>query len=365
MNNEHSLGHESLAVNVSKSKSECSSDELTAGRAVSVAVVGCGYWGPNLMRNFHTLPQSILHSVCDKSVKKLASFKAIYPAAKPYTDFHELLEQPEVNAVAIATPPHLHFDMAKAALLARKHVLIEKPMASSSSESEVLVRIAREQNLTLMVGHTYLYSNAVRCIKALIDNGEIGELEHISTRRANFGHFHSDINVAWDLAPHDLSILLYLASSRPEMVGCQGVANKTPGVEDETVMSLRFGSGLTATVQNSWLNPDKVREMVISGSRKTIVYNDMEPLNKVRVHDLRVESELVDGSKLRHHVGGAASPVLQALEPLTAECKHFLDCITDGTASLTDGLHATDVIRILEASSVSLQERGAQVRVKY
>src|SRR5437867_3316761 len=230
-------------------------------KQIKVGVVGCGYWGPNLVRNFRSLGDCSLKMMCDISEQRLDHLRALYPEVEGATDFKHMLNGAGLDAVVVATAVKLHFPMAKASLLAGKHTMIEKPMAASSKECEELIEIARKKGLVLMVGHTFLYSPAVRKIKQIVDCGDIGEIRYISARRLNLGLFQKDINVAWDLAPHDISIVLYIMEEFPKTVNCSGTANITPGVEDVTSMCMTFGKSRFATIQSSWLDPRKVREM--------------------------------------------------------------------------------------------------------
>jgi predicted dehydrogenase len=255
--------------------------------------------------------------------------------------------------------------MAKASLLAGKHTFIEKPMASSVEQCEELVDIAKKNGLILMTGHTFLYSPVVRKIKEIIDKGDIGEIRYISARRLNLGLFQKDINVAWDLAPHDLSIILALMGEMPETVNCRGSAHVTPGIEDVTTMCLAFSKQRSATIQSSWLDPRKVREMTIVGSKRMIVYDDLAPLEKIRVFDMRVERpphyDTFGEFQYAYHYGDMYVPYIKQEEPLKTECQHFLDCIRTGTSPVSCGERGTELVKILEASSQSLKQGGAPV----
>ena len=256
---------------------------------LSIGVVGLGYWGPNLARNFSQLQGCILKALCDLDPERLEKMRSFYPAAASYSSFEAMLRDADLDAVAVATSVPHHFPVAKAALLAGKHVLVEKPLAASVAECEELIDLARTRRLTLMVGHTYLYSASIQMIKRIIDSGDIGEIRYINSQRLNLGLFQKDINVVWDLAPHDISIILHLLGRTPDFVNCQGNAHITPGIEDVSNLSLSFQSGQFATIQSSWLEPRKVRQMTIVGTRKMIVYDDIEPMEKIRIYDTRIE----------------------------------------------------------------------------
>ncbi|MBV9998645.1 MAG: Gfo/Idh/MocA family oxidoreductase [Verrucomicrobia bacterium] len=334
-------------------------------KPISVGVVGCGYWGPNLVRNFRSLPDCDLKAMCDVSEARLKHLKSLYPEVEGITSFEHLLNGIGLDAVVIATPVKHHFALAKAALLAGKHTLIEKPMAASAAECEELIEIADRNGLVLMVGHTFLYSAPVRKIVELVRSGEIGDIRYINSRRLNLGLFQKDINVAWDLAPHDLSIILHILGEGPQVVNCQGNAHVTPGIEDVTNISLQFRHQRFATIQSSWLVPRKIREMTIVGSRRMIVYDDVETLEKIRVYDVRVErpphNDTFADFHYSYHYGDSFIPHLKQEEPLKTQCQHFLDSIAGGTKPLTDGQNGLELVRILEAATTSLKRHGAPV----
>src|SRR5947199_871236 len=245
---------------------------------INVGVIGCGYWGPNIVRNFKALTSCRLKAICDMNESRLRHLRTLYSDVDAHTDAAILISDPEVHALAIATPVAYHYNLAKASLLAGKHTLIEKPLAASTAECEELIAIAERMGLILMVGHTFLYSAPVRKIKEIVDKRDIGELRYISSRRLNLGLFQKDINVAWDLAPHDISIILHILEEVPISVNCRGEAHITPGIEDVTNIHLTFRKHRSALIQSSWLDPRKVREMTIVGSRRVIVYDDVAPL---------------------------------------------------------------------------------------
>ena len=254
----------------------------------NVAIVGCGYWGPNLIRNFRSLSECRVAKICDADPNRLEHLKQIYPDVQSTTDFVNILEDASINAVAFATPVHTHFGLASQSLEAGKHTFIEKPMAASSEQCRKLIDLAQAQNLALMVGHTFVYTAPVLKIKEIIASGEIGEVMYISSRRLNLGLFQKDINVAWDLAPHDISIILFIMDHDPVSVNCQGKAHLNPEIEDVTNMTINFANGGIAMVQSSWIDPRKIRETTIVGSKKMIVYDDNEPLEKIKIYDKRV-----------------------------------------------------------------------------
>lgn len=332
---------------------------------IKAGVVGCGYWGPNLIRNFRSLPDCSLKMMCDVNRDRLKHLQALYPEVQGETEYSHMLNGAGLDAVVIATSVKHHYPMAKASLLAGKHTFIEKPMASSSAECEELVQIAKRQGLVLMIGHTFLYSPAVRKIKAIVDHGDIGEIRYISARRLNLGLFQKDINVAWDLAPHDISIILHIMGESPVSVNCRGSAHVTPGIEDVTSMCLSFKRDRSAIVQSSWLDPRKIREMTIVGSKRMIVYDDVAPLEKIRIFDARVERpphyDTFGEFHYAYHYGDVYAPYIKQEEPLKTECQHFLDCIRDGKTPISSGQQGLELVRILEASSESLRMNGSPI----
>lgn len=337
-------------------------------KSVVVGVVGCGYWGPNLVRNFRGISDCRLKAMCDVSEARLKHLRGLYSDVQGVTDFGHMLNGIGLDAVAIATPVRHHFALAKASLLAGKHTLVEKPMATSSAECEELIDIARRKGLILMIGHTFLYSSPVRKIVEIIKSGDIGRILSINSRRLNLGLFQKDINVTWDLAPHDISIILHILQEAPEVVNCQGNAHVTPGIEDVSNLSLSFPSGRFATIQSSWLEPRKVRDMTIVGTRRMIVYDDLQPLEKIRIYDMRVERpphyDTFAEFHYSYHYGDSYIPRIEQSEPLKVECEHFVDCIRNGVEPLTSGSAGLQLVRILEAASASLARGGAPVQLK-
>ncbi len=334
---------------------------------LTVGVVGCGYWGPNLVRNFRFLPDCTLKTICDVNRDRLAHLAALYPGLNCEQRFEAMVADRELDTIVVATSVKHHFAMAKASLLAGKHTLVEKPLAASVEQCEELVSLAKKQGLILMVGHTFLFSPAVRKIKEIIDNNDIGEIRYISARRLNLGLFQPDINVTWDLAPHDLSIILYIMEEMPFSVNCRGVAHITPGIEDVTSMNLHFSNERSAIVQSSWLDPRKVREMTIVGSERMIVYDDVAPQEKIKIYDVHVKRpphyDTFAEFHYAYHYGDTYSPYIKQDEPLKAECQHFLDCIRTGRTPLTSAESGRDVIKILEACSTSIHRHGAPVEL--
>jgi len=334
-------------------------------KPIKVGVVGCGYWGPNLIRNFRSLQDCTLKVMCDLNEERLAHLKTLYPEVKGETNFNNLVSNPGLDAIVIATTLKSHFAMARASLLAGKHTFIEKPMAASLEECQELIDIAQKNGLVLMIGHTFLYSAAVKKIKEIVDWGDLGDIRYISARRLNLGLFQQEINVAWDLASHDISIILHILEEFPLAVNCQGNAHVTPGIEDVTNISLSFRHKRFATIQSSWLEPRKVREMTIVGTRRMIVYDDVQTNEKIRIYDTRVERpphhDTFAEFHYSYHYGDMYIPYLKQEEPLRGECQHFLECIEKGTEPLTSGHKGLELVKILEAASASLKHQGAPV----
>lgn len=332
---------------------------------LNIAVVGCGYWGPNLVRNYRSLPECHLKMVCDISQDRLSYMKSLYPEIETTSVFDDIVDDEAIDAVVIATPVRFHFDMAQRSLQKGKHTFIEKPITWSVVEGCQLMEMADKKNLILMAGHTFIYSPHVRKIKEIIKSGELGEIQYISARRLNLGLFQKDINVAWDLAPHDISIILYVSNEFPTSVNCQGKAHLHPDIEDVTNMTLNFSNGGFATIQSSWLDPNKVRDMTFVGSKKMLVYNDLEPIEKIKIYDKRVEIpphyDTFAEFHYAYHYGDMYSPYIKQYEPLKVECQHFLDCIRTGSTPESDGHEAIKVVQILEAASKSLNNGGGRV----
>jgi predicted dehydrogenase len=299
--------------------------------------------------------------------KRLAHMKRLYPAVQTTKTYADLIQDPELDAIAIATPVRFHFDLAQQSLAAGKHTFIEKPMASSYAECKELNDLAAKQKLTLMVGHTFIYTSEVRRIKDILKQGDLGDILYISSRRLNLGLFQKDINVAWDLAPHDISIILYLLDSLPVTVNCQGKAHIAEGIEDITNISLNFANGGFATIMSSWLDPNKIREMTLVGSKRMLVYNDILPQEKIKIYDKRVEVpphyDTFAEFQYSYHYGDIYAPHLSQAEPLKVETQHFLDCIKTGQAPESCGEKGMQVVQILEACSASLRAGGAAIAI--
>ena len=334
---------------------------------IHVAVIGCGYWGPNLIRNFSQIQESTVSMACDLNLDRLASVKASYPSVDVTQDYIEILNKPEIEAVAIATPVSTHYHLAKDALLHDKHVLVEKPLTASSPEAEDLIALAAKRERTLMVGHTFEYNPAVVKVKELLSRGEIGDIYYIDSSRLNLGLHQFDINVVWDLAPHDLSIILYWLGTEPLVVNTRGNSYIQDGIADVAFISLGFPKNILAHLHVSWLAPSKLRRTTIVGSEKMVVYDDLEPVEKVKVYDRGVlalqNSESLMELQRTYRIGDVFSPYIESSEPLRTECEHFLECIREQGTSRTDGYSGLRVVKILEAADRSLRNNGSAERV--
>jgi predicted dehydrogenase len=332
---------------------------------VKVALVGCGYWGPNLARNFHQLPDVELVACCDLDPGNLQRMEALYPA-RSTTDLDAILSDPEVEAVALATPVGTHYQLARLSLLAGKHVLVEKPLTTSSADGQELIALARQQERVLMVGHVFEYNPAVLKIKELIGEGQIGQVYYLYSNRVNLGRVQSDINVLWSIAPHDVSIALFLLEELPEEVSARGACYLNGRVEDVVFVSMFFPGGVMAHIQASWLDPSKVRRMTIVGSEKMILYDDVASEGKVRIYDKGVyrKGDSIYGEfQYKVHSGDINIPKINMSEPLRNECAHFVECVRTGVTPRTDGENGLRVVRVLEAAQRSLSRGGETVRL--
>jgi len=332
---------------------------------IGVAVVGLGYWGPNLARNLYELPGVDLVSVCDLRPDALAAIGRRYPAVELTSDLDEVLGGGRVDAVAIATPVSTHFPIAAKALRAGKHAFIEKPFAASSAEASALMDLADRHGLVVMPGHTFLYSPPVMMIRSMIGAGELGDIYFVSTSRVNLGLHQSDVSVAWDLAPHDFSILLHWLGETPSHVSALSRGCIMPNVPDVAFINLAFPSGTVGHVELSWLAPSKLRRTTIVGSRKMVVYDDTSP-EPVRVFDsgaVLPNPETFGQYKLTYRTGDIVSPHVEAAEPLSTELRDFCSAIVDGTTPTSSPKLGLDVVRMIEAVDASLESSGSQVEV--
>jgi predicted dehydrogenase len=300
--------------------------------------------------------------------KRLDRVKKLYPSIHVFSDYRELLYLSDLDAVAIATPVRTHYPIAREFLLQGKHVLVEKPLTHSYETAQELVKLAETNHRILMVDHTFEYASAVNKIKTIVEGGDLGDILYVSSIRVNLGLFQSDINVVWDLAPHDISIILYVLNKVPVSVNCQGKAHYKQNIEDVATTSLNFENGVIAFIHNSWLDPNKIRKTTIVGSKKMLVYDDVETQEKIKIYDKGVEVppyyDTFADFHFSYRYGDIHSPRIDDYEPLKKECDHFLQCIGEGKCPQTDGYNGMRVVAILEAASKSLKLSGMEVSVQ-
>lgn len=336
---------------------------------MKVAVVGYGYWGPNLVRNFSWLEGVDVKYVCDLDRGRLDKVSNLFPNVSiTTTEYQQILDDSEVEAVAIATPVNSHYSLSEAALQSGKHLLIEKPMTDTVESSNRLVELAKEKDRVLMVDHTFLYTGAVRKIKELVDAGKIGDIYYFDSVRVNLGLFQNDVNVIWDLAPHDLSIMTYVIDKKPVSVSAVGVSHVKDGLENIAYLTVFYEDTTFAHFHMNWLSPIKVRQIMIGGSKKMVVYNDMENTEKIKVYDSGVETKPGSKDELYHtlvqyRTGDMYAPKLDQTEALRTECRHFIDCIKTGSRPISDGEFGVQIVKMLAAAQASIEQQGKNIRL--
>jgi predicted dehydrogenase len=333
---------------------------------IKIGIVGYGHWGPILARNFFDLPDASLVAIADLRADSVERARSRYPQVEHVRDYRELFKM-GLDAVVISTPPFTHFAIAKDCLLQNLHVLIEKPMTVNAKDAEELVELADKKGLTLMVGHIFAYHSAVHALKKYIENGELGKVYYIDTARLNLGLFQRDSNVLWDLAPHDISVVLQLLGERPVSASTHGMTCVTNGIFDVVYLNLLFPNNISAHVHVSWLDPCKVRRITVVGSQKMAVFNDMENEQKIKLYDKGVNApNYTSGDfgdyQYSYRSGDIAIPNIRFTEPLRQECQHFIDCIVSRTEPLSSGRDGWDVVKILEAAQRSL-DNGSTTEV--
>ena len=337
------------------------------GDKTKIAVIGAGYWGPNLIRNFSHLPDSEVVLVCDLEQERLDHVSSLFPNLSTTRDWREVMGS-QVDAVCVATPVLRHFEMARSALENGKHVFVEKPLTADVEEARQLVSLSEERGLTLLVDHTFVYSHAVNYVRDVVASGDLGDIYYISMSRLNLGLFQKDINVIWDLAPHDISILTYVLGTRPEAVSAQGNSNILPGIEDVAMVTIYFPNNVIAYVQVSWLDPSKVRKATFVGSRKMLIYDDVEPLEKVKIYDKGVDGpahyDTFGDFQFSYRYGDIYTPFLANAEPLQLECHHFLECVAGREVPRSGGRDGLEVVQVLDAANRSLRDGGTRVKIK-
>jgi predicted dehydrogenase len=335
-----------------------------------VGIIGYGYWGPRLARNFNSIEECEVAAIADMNPDRLEHARVHYRASEALSDASALLDRDDIDAVAIATPVASHHALAQEALSKGKHVLIEKPMTRTAAEGRELIDLARETGLKLMVDHTFVYTGAVQKLREFVNAGELGDLFYFDSVRVNLGLFQHDVNVIWDLAPHDFSIMSHLVDERPVSVSAVGASHidyTDRPLENIAYVTVNFDSGLIAHFHVNWLTPVKVRKMLIGGSKKMVVYDDLEPDEKIKLYDKGVAIETPEEAYealVQYRIGDAYMPVVPRHEALNVECRHFLRCIVNDEQPLTDGEAGLEVVRLLEATDRSLKEHGKAIRLE-
>ena len=325
-----------------------------------VGVIGYGYWGPNIVRNFNSQDQARVVAVCDKSQKSLGKVRHTYPDMVTTDDVDDLLTSPDIDLIAVVTPVWTHYELAKKALQNGKHVFVEKPFTCSVAQGEELIELAERKNLKIMVDHTFLFTGAVRRMKQMIDDGTLGELYYYDSTRVNLGLFQHDVNVLWDLAPHDLSVMDHLIKQKPEAVVATGERHLN-GVADIAFMTLYYPGNMIGHINVNWLSPVKVRTTLIGGEKKMLVWNDLEADEKLKVYDKGVQmttGDAVHQLLVSYRTGDMWAPKIEQVEALKAEAAYFVDCILNNKTPFNDGHAGLHVVRMLEAADKSLQEKG-------
>lgn len=336
---------------------------------LTVGIIGCGYWGPNLLRNFFNLDEVRVKLCSDLLDERLNHMKRIYPSIETTRDYKDIINDSEIDAAVVATPVSTHFKIAEEALTKGKHVFCEKPLADKVADGVKLVELAEGKGLTLLVGHTFVYTAAVNKIKELVDSGELGEIYYISSSRLNLGLFQKDINVIWDLAPHDVSIINYILDSAPVAVSSTGFSYIRDGIEDVGFLTLRYPDSIIANLHVSWLNPNKIRTTTVVGSKKMLVYDDISSLEKIRIYDKGVDViphyDTFGEFHLSYRYGDIDIPKLEDAEPLKVECQHFVDCINKKTVPRSSGRDGLEVMLALNSAGESMKQGNKEVEIKY
>lgn len=335
--------------------------------SVRVGIIGCGYWGPNLVRTFNEIPETSVVAVADLSTSRLDHVRSRYPQIEHFTHDFGTFFRMGLDAVVVSTPLETHFDIVNACLEHGLDVLVEKPITTNTRTALRLVDVAEQNGRILMVGHIGSYNPAVRALKDLIDSGELGEIRYIDAVRVGLGAFHPSFNVVWDLAPHDVAILNYLLGEAPTTVNTRGIACIQDAIEDVAYMTLLFPSGVLAHARMSWLDPRKTRRITVVGSKKMAVYDDLESHEKLKIYDKRVETvvptETFGEYQFAYHYGSVVSPYIDFEEPLRVECLHFLECVVERKEPLTDGRNGAQVVAVVEAAQHSLKNGGTEVPI--
>ncbi len=333
---------------------------------IQAGIIGYGYWGPNLVRNFFSQKNCTIKAIADSRLNRLELVSKAYPSIKTLQNADDLINDTEIDAVIIATPVFTHFDLAKKALMAGKHVLLEKPMASSVKECETLINLAHQKNLLLMVDHTFLYTGAVEKIKEIIDAGTLGNVKYLDSTRINLGLFQPDINVLWDLAPHDLSIVRYLHDEKPSSINATGISHTHNGIENIAFMTINYPSGFIAHLNCSWSSPVKVRTMMIGGDKKMIIYNDVEPTEKIKIYDTAYQVKTDEEKNqilVDYRVGDIYVPKINNKEALASVANDFITGILENKEPRSSYHIGLDIVKMLEASEQSIKNNGTEIKI--
>ena len=334
---------------------------------IKIGLVGYGYWGINLLRNFMNTKNATVAMVCDPRPERLAIAQKNYPQVAVTHDFEDLLKNPQIDAVVLATPVFSHYPLAKKALLAGKHVLVEKPFTASVAQAEELIELAAQRNLTIMIDHTFLYTGSVQKIKALCDAGEIGKLQYFDSTRINLGLFQTDVNVIWDLAPHDISILFHLFDEKPISVSATGKAHAINKIENIAYLTLHYQSDFIAHFSCSWISPLKVRRILIGGDQRMVIYDDVEPTEKIKIYDTTYQLNNTEEEKhkmlIDYRVGDIYLPKVPQKEALAEMAADFINAISTNQKPLVDGQKGLEVVRVLEAAEASIKQNGKEIRL--
>jgi predicted dehydrogenase len=331
---------------------------------INIAIIGVGYWGPNLVRNFISIKNTHISKVCDINKSRLDIIKSKYPSINIESDYNNILNNNDIKAIVLATPIEMHYDMVKSALLSGKHVFVEKPLSMKSGEAQDLKKLSKSRNLVLMVGHTFLYSPPVLKVGELIKTNELGNIKYIALTRINLGRIKHDTNVLWDLAPHDFSIILEWMGKLPQKIQVMGKAATFDGNVDVAFVNLFYENKVLINIHMSWLSPVKVRQSYIIGDKKMVVYDDTHFSEKVKIYDMGVELKEPDTFgewQLTYRSGDVIIPRLDAYEPLQKECQHFIDCIENGKKPKSDAEQGIKVVRMIETAQESLESGGIPI----
>jgi predicted dehydrogenase len=334
---------------------------------INVGVIGVGYWGPNIVRNFYANKDTNVTMVSDLKTDRLNYIRSHYPAIETSTDFRDVVKNPSIDAIAICTPVYTHHEIAYSALDAGKHVMIEKPMTSTSEQAQELINLVEKKNLTMLVDHTFLYTGAVQKMKDIIVKGDIGDIFYFDSVRVNLGLFQHDVNVIWDLAPHDISIMDYLIAQKGEGVVATGSDHVGKDLEDVAYLTVFYPNNIIAHIHVNWLSPVKIRQTLIGGSKKMIVWDDNSPSEKVKIYDkgidvIQTRDQIYD-TLIQYRTGDIYCPKIRQTEALAAEVQHFIDCIVEQKRPISDGKSGLRVVEILEASEKSVKNRGKEIRL--